>query len=60
MSLTKHSKPVRAIASVLFVPKVIASLPGAAIESIREFKEDVKDEMNQREMLANAVPSEKE
>jgi len=51
----KHSRSVRFAASIALIPKVIAELPKAAVENVKGWKEDVKDEMDTRVTLARDV-----
>lgn len=51
---TGASKPVKFIASVCLVPKIVAELPKAAVEIVKTFADDVKDEMGTRTAAATA------
>lgn len=54
----KKNRSVRFVASIALIPKAVAQLPKAAVESVRVFKEDVKDEMDQRCASARSVDRE--
>jgi hypothetical protein len=51
----KSNRTVRFVASIALIPKAVASLPKAAVESVKVFKEDVKDEMDFRCAQARLV-----
>lgn len=51
----KAPRGVRFLASVALVPHAIASLPKAAIQSVQDTKEDVREEMERRKALARLV-----
>ena len=51
---TGASKPVKFIASLCLIPKAIAELPKAAVEVVKVFADDVKDEMGTRTAAATA------
>ena len=52
---TGASKPVKFIASLCLIPKAIAELPKAAVEVVKVFADDVKDEMADRTHLVNTI-----
>lgn len=60
MSENKKNRSVRFVASIALIPKAVAQLPKAAVESVKVFKEDVKDEMDQRCAAARLVDREAE
>jgi len=55
MSAEKKNRTVRFVASIALFPKAVASLPKAAVESVKVFSEDVKDEMDARCSKARLV-----
>jgi hypothetical protein len=55
MSDTKAPRGVRFLASVALVPHAIASLPKAAIQSVKDTTEDVREEMDRRKAAARLV-----
>lgn len=55
MSAEKKNRSVRFVASIALIPKAVASLPKAAVESVKVFAEDVKDEMDTRCAQARSV-----
>lgn len=58
MSNAKAPRGVRFLASVALVPHAIASLPKAAIQSVQDTAEDVREEMDRRKALARLVDRE--
>jgi hypothetical protein len=58
MSDTKAPRGVRFLASVALVPHAIASLPKAAIQSVQDTAEDVREEMDRRKAAARLVTRE--
>jgi hypothetical protein len=55
MSNAKAPRGVRFLASVALVPHAIASLPKAAIQSVKDTTEDVREEVERRKALARLV-----
>jgi hypothetical protein len=55
MSNAKAPRGVRFLASVALVPHAIGSLPKAAIQSVQDTAEDVREEMDRRKALARLV-----
>jgi hypothetical protein len=60
MSNAKAPRGVRFLASVALVPHAIASLPKAAIQSVKDTSEDVREEMDRRKAAARLVDREVE
>lgn len=44
----RKNRAVHTLASICLIPKAISELPKAAIETVKVFKEDVKEEMDVR------------
>jgi hypothetical protein len=55
MTEKKAPRGVRFLASVALVPHAIASLPKAAIQSVKDTHEDVREEVERRKALARLV-----
>jgi hypothetical protein len=55
MSNAKAPRGVRFLASVALVPHAIASLPKAAIQSVKDTTEDVREEMDRRKAAVRLV-----
>lgn len=53
MSVRKN-RAVHTLASICLVPKIIADLPKAAIDNVKVFAEDVKEEMDYRKSVVRA------
>jgi hypothetical protein len=60
MSNAKAPRGVRFLASVALVPHAVASLPKAAIQSVKDTAEDVREEMDRRKAAARLVDREVE
>jgi hypothetical protein len=60
MSNAKAPRGVRFLASVALVPHAVASLPKAAIQSVKDTTEDVREEMDRRKAAARLVDREVE
>jgi hypothetical protein len=58
MSDTKAPRGVRFLASVALVPHAVASLPKAAIQSVQDTVEDVREEMDRRKAAVRLVDRE--
>ena len=55
MSNEKAPRGVRFLASVALVPHAIASLPKAAIQSVQDTAEDVREEMDRRKAVVRKI-----
>jgi hypothetical protein len=51
----RKNRAVHTLASICLIPKVISELPKAALETVKGFKEDVKEEMDWRVKVAREV-----
>lgn len=47
----RKNRAVHTLASICLIPKAISELPKAAIENVKVFAEDVKEEMEWRKKL---------
>lgn len=51
----RNTKPVRFVATIIAMPKVISYIPAIIKEEITTFATDVKDELNYRKVQADAA-----
>lgn len=58
MSNAKAPRGVRFLASVALVPHIVASLPKAAIQSVKDTTEDVREEVDRRKAAVRLVTRE--
>lgn len=54
----RHNRVVHTLASICLVPKVLMELPKAAVETVKVFAEDVKEEMDYRTMVVRSISRE--
>jgi hypothetical protein len=48
----RPNRAVRTLASIVLIPKIALDLPKAAIQSVKDFNEDVREEVDFRKKLA--------
>lgn len=51
----RKNRVVHTLASICLIPKAISELPKAAIENVKVFAEDVKEEMDYRKGVVRSV-----
>ena len=48
----KPNRAVRTLASICLIPKIVSELPKAALQNVKDFNEDVREEMDTRKKQA--------